>query len=312
MRSMIRRKLLVLLLLAATALTVGACNLIPLFGLGLAGSLVFGISRVDTVGVAPPVEVAVTAVYALPTDTPTPAATAVAIERLVPQVIDTRPHDTSAFTEGFELVDGVLYESAGLYGKSTMRRTDPETGKVLTSVPLPAADFAEGIAVVGDKLFQMTWKENTVFVYDAATLKLLNTLNFTYEGWGLCYDGTELWQSDGTPTIHRRDAQTFEEHGQIAVTYQGQPINMLNELECVGDALYANIWQTNYIVRIRKATGEIDAVIDASGLLTPEETAAAGDQGVLNGIAYNPDGDDFLITGKLWPKTFEVKFVPQQ
>jgi glutaminyl-peptide cyclotransferase len=247
-----------------------------------------------------------------PTPTIAPEVTAATIENLVPQVIGTRPHDTSAFTEGFELVDGILYESAGLYGKSTMRRTDPETGAVLTSVDLPATDFAEGIAVVGDKLFQMTWKEDTVFVYDPTTLALKDTLHFTYEGWGLCYGGTELWQSDGSPVIHRRDADTFEEHGHIAVTYQGQPVNMLNELECVGDELYANIWQTNYIVRISKATGNIDAVIDATGLLTPDETANLGEGGVLNGIAYNPDGDDFLITGKLWPKTFEVRFVPAQ
>ncbi len=308
MRPIIRRKTLFLSLLTAAALTVSACNFIPLLGMGLASSLVFGVSRSQTMTV--PVEVA-TAALPSPMPTITPEVTAEAVERLVPQVIDVRPHDPSAFTEGFELVDGVLYESAGLYGKSTMRRTDPETGAVLTSVDLPAADFAEGIAVVGDRLFQMTWKENTVFVYDAATLRLLNTLNFTYEGWGLCYDGAELWQSDGTPVIYRRDPQTFEQQGQIAVTYQGQPVNMLNELECVGDDLYANIWQTNFIVRLSKATGEINAVIDASGLLTPEETAAAGDQGVLNGIAYNPDGDDFLITGKLWPKTFEVRFVPQ-
>jgi glutaminyl-peptide cyclotransferase len=278
--------------------------------------MLYGVAGVR-MGAEPPMVQAATieAVTAAPlemTPTPTPAAAAGTIEQLTPQVIGTRPHDTSSFTEGFELVDGILYESAGLYGKSTMRRTDPMTGAVLQSVPLDPAYFAEGIAVVGDTLFQMTWKEDVVLVYDAATLKLEKTLNFDYEGWGLCYDGTELWQSDGTPVIHRRDPQTFEEHGHIAVTYQGQPVDQINELECVGDELYANIWQTNVIVRISKATGDIDAVIDASGLLTPEETANLGEGGVLNGIAYNPDGDDFLITGKLWPKTFEVKFVPVQ
>ena len=305
------RKFLIPLFLAS-ALSVGACNLISLFGFGMASFMVVGVRS----SVAPPVEAAAFLMTPTPAvlmmmPTPTPAPVLMDVERLAPQVIETRPHDTSSFTEGFELVDGVLYESAGHYGESTMRRTDPQTGEVLTSVPLDGQYFAEGIAVVGDKVLQMTWKESTVFVYDADTLEPEGTLPMTGEGWGLCYDGSELWQSDGSPVIHRRNPETFEETGHVVVTYQGQPTNMLNELECVGDRIYANVWMTDFIVRIDKATGVIDAVIDASGLLTPAEKAAAGAQGVLNGIAYNPDGDAFLITGKLWPKTFEVTFVPE-
>jgi glutaminyl-peptide cyclotransferase len=240
----------------------------------------------------------------------TPEATLPAIEQLIPDVVSVRPHDTRSFTEGLFLDNGVLYESAGQYGASDVRTADPQTGKVLAQTKLDKAYFGEGIARVGDQLFQLTWREGTAFVYDAKTLKPLGTLPYNAEGWGLCYDGQYLWASDGSHTLTARDPRTLNALGQVPVTYDGLFIDQINELECVGDSIYANIWNTDNIVRIDKATGRVTARIDAGGLLTAEERAALPSGAVLNGIAYDPQHETFLVTGKLWPKLFEVKFVP--
>jgi glutaminyl-peptide cyclotransferase len=239
----------------------------------------------------------------------TPEVSLPAIEQLIPDVVSVRPHDTGAFTEGLFLDNGVLYESAGQYGKSDIRTVDPQTGKVLSQTKLDARYFGEGIARVGDQLFQLTWREATAFVYDPKTLKSLGTLPYNAEGWGMCYDGQYLWASDGSHTLTARDPRTLNALGQVPVTYDGLFIDQINELECVGDSIYANVWNTDYIVRIDKSTGRVTARIDASGLLTAEERAALPSGAALNGIAYDPQHDTFLITGKLWPKLFEVKFV---
>lgn len=229
---------------------------------------------------------------------------------LVPEVLNTYPHDSNAFTQGLLLEDGVFYESTGLYERSSLRKVEPETGEVLKQVNLPGIYFAEGLALVNDELIQLTWKSEEAFRY---TLDFERTGAFSYagEGWGLCYDGESLYMSDGSATIDRRDPETFELLGEVKVRLRGAPVVLLNELECVGDALYANVWQTDSIVKIDKASGQVTARVDASGLLTEEERANLEPGGVLNGIAYDPQEETFFITGKLWPKVFEVRFVPE-
>lgn len=228
---------------------------------------------------------------------------------LVPEVIAVIDHDPGAFTQGFMMYEGLIYESAGQYGESTLRQVDPETGEVLKSVDVPEQYFAEGLERVGDRLIQLTWQEQTALVYDINTLEQIDTFTYESEGWGLCYDGTYLYMSDGSPFVTLRDPETFEPIFSGLVTIQGQPVIRINELECVDDSIWANIWQTDFIIRIDKSNGVVTAVVDASSLLTEEERAQLGEQEVLNGIAYKPDTDTFLITGKRWPKMFEVRFV---
>jgi glutaminyl-peptide cyclotransferase len=226
--------------------------------------------------------------------------------RLVPEVVSVRAHDPGAFTQGLLLYQGLLYESTGLYGQSSLREVDPQTGEVLRMLEVPDEYFGEGLARVEGKLIQLTWQEQQAFVYDLSTFEPLRSFTYEGEGWGLCFDGENLLMSDGSPTISLRDPKTFELVSQFQVTFRGSPLPMLNELECMGDHLYANVWQTDFIVKIEKATGWVVAVVDASGLLSRAEAAVAD---VLNGIAYDPENDTFLITGKLWPKLFEVRFV---
>lgn len=204
---------------------------------------------------------------------------------------------------------GHFYESTGQYGQSTLREVDPQTGEVLSSISLAKTYFGEGLALVGDQLVQLTWRENTAFVYDKATFTQQRQMTFEGEGWGLCYDGQQLYMSDGSSTIAIRSPDTLEKIGSLDVVLDGQPIDMINELECVGGDIYANVWHTDHILRIDKATGRVTGLIDASGLLTPAERSAAGTEGVLNGIAYDAQQDVFFITGKRWPKLFEVRFV---
>lgn len=230
-------------------------------------------------------------------------------EALRPEIVAVYPHDVNAFTEGLALDGDHLYESTGQYGQSTLREVDLKTGKVLRSVSLDASLFGEGLTVDGDRLIQLTWREKTAIFYDKATFIEKGRRNFAGEGWGLCFDGQKLYMSNGTSTVTVRAPETFHADASITVTESGDPVDMINELECVGDLLYANEWHTNHILRIDKASGRVTGIIDASGLLTPTELAAAGSEGVLNGIAYDPRSGDFLITGKRWPKLFEVRFV---
>ncbi len=234
---------------------------------------------------------------------------------LRPEVLDTRPHDPTSFTQGLLLHDGSLYESDGnccpSYSTySTLREVDPLTGEVIRSIDLDPQYFAEGLERVDDRLIQLTWQEGVAFVYDIATLEQVDTLEYTGEGWGLCYDGSLLYMSDGSPYITLRDPQTFEVVDRGLVTLMGTPVQNINELECVGDLIYANIWQEDYIIQIDKTNGNVVGVIDASGLLSEEAqaTIAAGSE-VLNGIVYQPESETFLITGKHWPNLFEVTFV---
>ena len=233
------------------------------------------------------------------------------VERLIPVVLNVYPHDDSAFTQGLLWHDGALYESTGLYGESTLRRVDIESGEPLESLSIDEAYFAEGLELVGDKLIQLTWQAGMAFVYDVASFDLIEIIEYEGEGWGLCYDGRYLFMSDGSPYLSLRDAETFDLIVRAAVTYQGQlvPAQLLNELECVGEHIYANAWNTDFIFRIDKWTGDVTAVIDASALLTDAKKAELAAGAVLNGIAYNPESETFFITGKKWRKIIEVTFV---
>jgi glutaminyl-peptide cyclotransferase len=236
----------------------------------------------------------------------------VQVDQLAPKVLTVRPHDTTSYTEGLVWRMGELYESAGLYGQSSLRQVDPQTGKVLRQVTLPAEYFGEGLALAGNRLIQLTWHEQVAFVYDVTTFGKVGELPYTGEGWGLCFDGSQYFMTDGSATIYVRDATTFQVTRTMSIVLNGQPIANLNELECVGDSLYSNVWHTDNILRINKQTGRVTAKIDASGLLTAKEIAEAGGEGVLNGIAYDSQHDTFLITGKNWPWLFEVQFVPRK
>ncbi|MBO9310139.1 MAG: glutaminyl-peptide cyclotransferase [Chloroflexi bacterium] len=234
-------------------------------------------------------------------------------ERLRVQIHSVRPHDPSAFTQGLLIHNGFFYESTGLHGRSTLRKVDMRTGEVLQQLNLPARFFAEGLALVGERLIQLTWQEQVAFVYDLETFEQRETFTYTGEGWGLCYDqeADELYMSDGSHVLYVRDPETFSVVRQLEIVLDDVPIRNLNELECVGDSIYANIWFSDQILRIDKRTGRITAIIDASNLLTPEERKAIGSSGTLNGIAYDAETKRFFLTGKLWQWIFEVDFVPE-
>lgn len=228
-------------------------------------------------------------------------------EQLRVKVLSTRLHDPAAYTQGLELYGERLFESTGLYRESSLREVDQHSGAVLRRKDLDLDLFGEGLTRVGDRLIQLTWKEEVAPVYDLESFDELELFGYRGEGWGLCYDGQRLVMSDGSTYLTFHDPETFDAQGEVTVTRAGQPQNNLNELECVGDAVYANIYLTTEIAKIDARTGVISAVIDASGLLSPEEARLAE---VLNGIAYDARTGHFLITGKRWPKLFEVIFVP--
>jgi glutaminyl-peptide cyclotransferase len=228
-------------------------------------------------------------------------------QRLRVQVLDVRPHDRSAFTQGFELAGDVLYEGTGLAGQSAMLATDPTSGRVLRRAELPTPLFGEGVTVVGARLWQLTWTDGLAIERDLGTLAEVRRVPYQGEGWGLCHDGTRLVMSDGTDRLTFRDPSTFTQLGAVRVHNAGSPVRYLNELECVGGAVYANVWRTNEIVRIDPSSGAVTAIIDASGLLPEPESSGAD---VLNGIAAVPGTDEFLLTGKRWPHTYRVTFHP--
>lgn len=246
----------------------------------------------------------------LPTPTPTiSAAKLPAARNLTYKVVATYPHDRNAFTQGLVIDDGVLYEGTGLNGRSSLRRVDLASGAVLQSVPLDQQYFGEGITVWGDQIIQLTWKSQQGFVYDKTTFERLKTFNYPGEGWGLTRDDHSLIMSDGTPVIRFLDPVTLQETRRIIVTENGQPVIKLNELEYVGGEILAHVWQTDRIVRISPNDGRVIGWIDLSGLLSAEDRQQPVD--VLNGIAYDARHDRLYVTGKLWPKLFEIELVPQ-
>lgn len=225
------------------------------------------------------------------------------------RVVDIYPHDPGDFTQGLVYVDGVLYEGTGQYGRSGLEKKDLETGQTLHELPLPDIYFGEGMTVLGDKIYQLTWREHTGFVYDKETFQLLATWSYPGEGWGLTHDGQQLIMSDGTDVLTFIDPETLQIVGRVQVqNVLGRPLAKLNELEYVDGEVYANIWTTDIIARIDPTTGEVLGLIDLSNLLPLTEVTAPVD--VLNGIAYDAAGGRLFVTGKLWPKLYEIDLTP--
>jgi glutamine cyclotransferase len=223
-------------------------------------------------------------------------------------LVKTWPHDRGAFTEGLVFWEGLLIESTGLNGHSTLRKVDLETGLVRQEIKLPEQYFGEGIAVLDGKIFQLTWQSHRGFIYDLKSMKPEGEFSFTGEGWGLTTDGRSLIMTDGTNRIRFLDPATFQVTRTIDVFAHGQPVEKLNELEYVKGELYANVWQTEFVLRIDPANGRILDAIDFVGILPPADHA--GDTDVMNGIAYDARDDRLFVTGKNWPKLFEVKVKP--
>lgn len=222
------------------------------------------------------------------------------------RVVASHPHDPAAFTQGLDYVDGVLYEGTGLNGRSSLRVVDIETGRVLRRRDLDASHFGEGIVVLDDRVYQITWQTHTCFVYDRQTLEPIETFSYDGEGWGLATDGERLIMSDGSDRLTYRDPETFAATGQVLVRESGKPVTRLNELEVVGDEVWANVWTTDRIARIDPDTGCVTAWLDLAGLL-PAADASGAD--VLNGIAWDEASNRLFVTGKLWPTLFEIEVV---
>ena len=225
------------------------------------------------------------------------------------EVVATWPHDPQAFTQGLLFYHGSLLESTGLNGQSSLREVDWKTGRVAKQVPLATRYFAEGLTVIGDRAYQLTWRGGKGFVYDADTFRAEKEFSYDGEGWGLTTDGHELILSDGTNRIRFLDPENFKVVRTIDITTDGKPVERLNELEWVNGEIFANVWQTDEIVRIDPATGHVRGVIDFSGLVAPTDRSPQAD--VLNGIAYDAENDRLLVTGKRWSKIYEVRIKPR-
>jgi len=223
------------------------------------------------------------------------------------EVINSWPHDADAFTQGLVWHDGELYESTGLNGKSSVRRVDLRTGQVLQKRDVPSQYFAEGLAVVGDAAYQLTWLSQFGYVYDLRSFDVRRTFNYTGEGWGLTFDGQSLIMSDGSNRIRFLSPDNFELQRAISVYDGSNPINRLNELEYIGGEIWANIWQSDRIVIIEPHGGRVTGWLDLKGLLKPEDRTGPVD--VLNGIAWDETGKRLFVTGKLWPKLYEVRII---
>lgn len=244
---------------------------------------------------------------AAPTAPPTPSTPLPGPRQEVVEVIRTLPHDPQAFTQGLVVQGARFLESTGLHGRSSLREVDLATGRVLRRVDVDAAHFAEGVTRFGDKLYQLTWQSGVGLVYDAERFVRVGEWRYAGEGWGLTHDDHALYMSDGTATIRVLDPATLEATRAITVQDRGRPITRLNELEWVEGELLANVWMTDRIVVINPSTGDVTAWIDLRGLLSPEDRSPETD--VLNGIAYDAANAKLYVTGKLWPKVFEVRRV---
>lgn len=300
--------------------------LTSLFLAVIVGAGVFAVTRWGGTVAPPPVVATSPAPVAPPTEAPTTSPTASTngapasplAQPASPTVYDytvvnTYPHDPAAFTQGLVYRDGLFYEGTGLYGESSLRQVEPATGRVLQQHNLDATLFGEGIAVLGEQIYQLTWKNGVAFLYDRTTIQEKGQFTYATEGWGLTHDGQQLIMSDGTPVIYFRDPATFEETRRITVTVEGAPVPQLNELEYVEGKILANVWQTDYMLRIDPATGVVDGIYDFTGLLAqapPSTSSAAPD--VLNGVAYDSATQRLFVTGKRWPALFEVEMHPRQ
>jgi glutaminyl-peptide cyclotransferase len=219
-------------------------------------------------------------------------------------VVARYPHDRDAFTQGLQYMDGVLYEGTGLNGRSSIRKVQLETGTVIQRRQLPQEYFGEGITIFKSQLYQLTYQSGIAFTYDAKTFTPQKTFRYQGEGWGLTHDGTNLIMSDGTDALRFLDPETFAERRRLRVTAGGTAVKRLNELEFVKGELFANVWMTDFVARIDPKSGKVTGWIDLAGLLSPRERQSTD---VLNGIAYDAARDRLFVTGKLWPRLFEIR-----
>jgi glutaminyl-peptide cyclotransferase len=238
------------------------------------------------------------------------SAVAAAVWAAIPtygvEVIHTYPHDPTAYTEGLFYLDGYLYESTGLEQHSSIRKVKLETGAVLQKLDIPPQYFGEGIVNWHDRLISLTWKSHIGFIFALATFRQQGQFRYEGEGWALTQDGRQILMSDGTPEIRFINPQTLKETGRITVTLDGKPVRNVNELEWVKGEIYANVWQTDWILRIDPHDGRVVGLINLAGLLRPSDRIP-GHTDVLNGIAYDAKGDRLFVTGKNWPKLFEIR-----
>jgi len=225
------------------------------------------------------------------------------------KVVNVFPHDPAAFIQGLVYHDGFFYEGTGLYGRSSVRKVRLETGEVLQHADLTSEFFGEGIAIVGNKVFQLTWQSHVGFVYNLSDFKLLRQFSYPGEGWGLTSNGNDIFMSDGSTQIRVLNAATLKETRRFTVRDGATPIDQLNELEYVEGEIFANIWQTDRIARISPVNGKVVGWIDLTGLLSPVFRRQS--DAVLNGIAYDATHKRLFVTGKLWPSIFEIQLVPK-
>ena len=226
------------------------------------------------------------------------------------RIVNTYPHDTAAFTQGLVFENGVLYEGTGQYGKSSLRKVDLETGNILKAYELPAQYFGEGITIFEDIIIQLTWKSNLGFIYDKKSFKVLRDFTYESEGWGMTHDGKRLIMSDGTSTLRFLDPKDFSILGHIEVYKDDTPVSKLNELEYINGHIYANVWPTDNIAIIDPQNGQVTGWIELSGLLQSQNWNAPVD--ALNGIAYDAVNNRLFVTGKLWPRVFEIELVVKE
>lgn len=226
------------------------------------------------------------------------------------RVVHVYPHDGAAFTQGLEFRGGFLYEGTGLRGQSTLRKEKLETGETLEEVQVPSQFFGEGITVINEHILQLTWQAHMGFVYDQSTFHKLRTFSYAGEGWGLSNDGRTIYMTDGSAQIRCIDPATLTEKRRITVHDGSAPVTELNELECVRGEIYSNVWHSWRIARISPSDGAVLGWIDLSGIISPDELHSP--EAVLNGIAYDAMGDRLFVTGKLWPKLFEIELIPKR
>ena len=222
------------------------------------------------------------------------------------EIVHVYPHDPRAFTEGLFYLNGFLYESTGIEQHSSIRKVQLESGKVVQKIDIPAQYFGEGIVNWGRQLISLTWKSGVGFVYDLASFRLQRKFSYLGEGWALTQDGKRIIMSDGTPELRLLDPATLKQIGHIDVTLEGKPVRYLNELEWVKGEIYANVWQTNWILRINPSSGAVVGVINLDGILSASDRVGRQTD-VLNGIAYDAKADRLFVTGKYWPKVFEIR-----
>ena len=271
--------------------------------LALIAVLVFpaSVSRPDSTSAGEPSPAASPQAAAAPR--PAPGAARPSTPIYTCSIINTYPHDPQAFTQGLVVDDGILYESTGLLGRSSVRKVDLKTGAVLQIHRLPGQLFGEGITIFGERLIQLTWQSAVGLIYDKRSFRLLEEFRYHGEGWGLTHDGTRLIMSDGTSTLRFLDPETQRETGRVVVKDGTRPIERLNELEFVKGEVFANVWLTDRIAIVAPATGRVTAWLDLTGI----RGAAREGEDVLNGIAYDAAGDRLFVTGKLWSRLFEIR-----